>query len=60
MPRLPMPSDTEAFNDETRAAVRHLLATRNSMPRRAAISRTLGRPGRCFPTSSTTCATTRH
>ena len=32
MPRLPMPSDTEAFAEETRAAVRHILETRNSMP----------------------------
>lgn len=32
MPRLPMPSDTNAFAEETRAAVRHLLKTRNSMP----------------------------
>jgi 4-carboxymuconolactone decarboxylase len=32
MPRLPMPSDTEAFAEETRAAVRHILQTRRSMP----------------------------
>jgi 4-carboxymuconolactone decarboxylase len=32
MPRLPMPSDTEAFSEETRAAVRHILKTRHSMP----------------------------
>jgi 4-carboxymuconolactone decarboxylase len=32
MPRLPMPSDTEAFSEDTRAAVRHILKTRNSMP----------------------------
>ncbi len=32
MPRLPIPSDTAAFTDETRAAVRHILATRKSMP----------------------------
>ena len=32
MPRLPMPSDTEAFSEETRAAVRHILQTRHSMP----------------------------
>ncbi len=32
MPRLPIPSDTEAFPEETRAAVRHILATRHSMP----------------------------
>jgi 4-carboxymuconolactone decarboxylase len=32
MPRLPIPSDTEAFAEETRAAVRHILQTRHSMP----------------------------
>ena len=32
MPRLPIPSDTEAFAEETRAAVRHILKTRHSMP----------------------------
>ena len=32
MPRLPIPSDTEAFSEETRAAVRHILKTRNGMP----------------------------
>src|SRR5215467_5380188 len=32
MPRLPIPSDTEAFTEETRAAIRHILKTRNSMP----------------------------
>jgi 4-carboxymuconolactone decarboxylase len=32
MPRLPMPSDTEAFPEETRAAVRHILKTRHSLP----------------------------
>jgi 4-carboxymuconolactone decarboxylase len=32
MPRLPIPSDTEAFAEETRAAVRHILQTRRSMP----------------------------
>jgi len=32
MPRLPIPSDTEAFAEETRAAVRHILQTRKSMP----------------------------
>ena len=32
MPRLPIPSDTSAFPDETRAAVRHILTTRKSMP----------------------------
>lgn len=32
MPRLPFPSDTEAFAEATRVGVRHLLKTRNSMP----------------------------
>lgn len=32
MPRLPFPSDTDAFSEETRAAVRHIRATRKSMP----------------------------
>ena len=32
MPRLPIPSDTEVFTGETRAAVRHILQTRKSMP----------------------------
>lgn len=32
MPRLPIPSDTNAYPEETRAAVRHILATRKSMP----------------------------
>jgi 4-carboxymuconolactone decarboxylase len=32
MPRLPIPSDTEAFAEETRAAVRHILQTRHSLP----------------------------
>ena len=32
MPRLPIPADTEMFAEETRAAVRHILQTRNSMP----------------------------
>lgn len=32
MPRLPFPSDTPAFPEETRAAVRHILATRKSLP----------------------------
>src|SRR4030095_14588098 len=31
MPRLPIPSDTEAFSEETRAAVRHILKQRHSM-----------------------------
>ena len=32
MPRLPIPSDTEAFAEATRAAVRHILETRKSLP----------------------------
>ncbi len=32
MARLPIPSDTDAFSDETRTAVRHIQATRGSMP----------------------------
>lgn len=32
MPRLPIPSDSEEFSDETRAAVRHIQETRGSMP----------------------------
>jgi len=32
MPRLPFPADTDDFSDETRAAVRHNLETRKSMP----------------------------
>ena len=32
MPRLPFPTDTDDFSDETRAAVRHIQETRGSMP----------------------------
>ena len=32
MPRLPIPSDTEAFSEDTRAAVRHIFETRGSTP----------------------------
>ena len=32
MARLPFPADTDAFSDETRAAVRHIQSTRGSMP----------------------------
>lgn len=32
MPRLPMPSDTAAFSEETRAAMRHILETRTTIP----------------------------
>ena len=45
MPRLPMPSDTEAFAEETRAAVRHILKTRNSMPPPSSYLTYAGRAG---------------
>lgn len=32
MPRLPIPSDTDAFSEETRTAIRHILETRKSTP----------------------------
>lgn len=32
MPRLPIPTDTDAFTEETRAAMRHILETRKSLP----------------------------
>lgn len=32
MPRLPFPADTDAYSGETRAAIRHILATRKSLP----------------------------
>jgi 4-carboxymuconolactone decarboxylase len=32
MARMPIPSDSEAFSEATRAAVRHILETRGSMP----------------------------
>ena len=32
MPRLPMPSDTAGFSEETRAAMRHILKTRTTIP----------------------------
>ena len=32
MPRLPIPSDSDGFSEETRAAVRHILETRGGMP----------------------------
>jgi 4-carboxymuconolactone decarboxylase len=32
MPRMPIPADTDEFSEGTRAAVRHILKTRNSMP----------------------------
>jgi 4-carboxymuconolactone decarboxylase len=32
MPRLPIPTDTEAFSEETRAAMRHIRRTRTTIP----------------------------
>lgn len=32
MPRLPIPSDTDAFSEETRAAMRHIHKTRTTVP----------------------------
>lgn len=32
MPRLPIPTDSEEFSEETRAAIRHIQATRTTMP----------------------------
>jgi 4-carboxymuconolactone decarboxylase len=32
MPRLPIPSDTDAFPEETRAAMRHIYKTRTTVP----------------------------
>src|SRR2546428_4277823 len=45
MPRLPIPSDTEAFPEETRAAVRHILQTRHSMPPPSSYLTYAGRAG---------------
>ena len=32
MPRLPIPSDSEEFSEETRAAMRHIHKTRTTVP----------------------------
>ncbi len=32
MPRLPIPTDSEEFSEETRSAIRHIKSTRKSMP----------------------------
>src|SRR2546428_10300903 len=45
MPRLPIPSDVEAFTEETRAAVRHILQTRKSMPPPSSYLTYAGRAG---------------
>ena len=45
MPRLPIPSDVEAFTEETRAAVRHILQTRKSLPPPSSYLTYAGRAG---------------
>jgi 4-carboxymuconolactone decarboxylase len=45
MPRLPIPSDTAEFAEETRAAVRHILQTRKSMPPPSSYLTYAGRAG---------------
>jgi hypothetical protein len=45
MPRLPIPSDTEEFAEKTRAAVRHILQTRKSMPPPSSYLTYAGRAG---------------
>jgi 4-carboxymuconolactone decarboxylase len=45
MPRLPMPSDTEGFSEETRAAVRHIRQTRHSLPPPSSYLTYAGRAG---------------
>src|SRR5919197_2937989 len=45
MPRLPIPSDTETFTEETRAAVRYILQTRHSLPPPSSYLTYAGRAG---------------
>ena len=45
MPRLPIPSDTDEFSNETRAAVRHIRETRKSMPPPSSYLAYAGRAG---------------
>lgn len=45
MPRLPIPSDSDEFSEETRAAVRHILETRKSMPPPSAYLAYAGKAG---------------
>ena len=45
MPRLPIPSDTQEFTEETRAAVRHILETSKSMPPPSSYLTYAGRAG---------------
>ena len=45
MPRLPIPSDTQEFTEETRVAVRHILQTRKSMPPPSSYLTYAGRAG---------------
>lgn len=45
MPRLPMPTDSDAFSEETRAAIRHIKATRTTMPPPSAYLTHAGKAG---------------
>lgn len=45
MPRLPIPTDTDQFSDETRAAVRHIRATRKTIPPPSSYLTYAGRAG---------------
>src|SRR5215471_3766348 len=45
MARLPIPTDTERFTEETRVAVRHILKTRKSMPPPSSYLAYAGRAG---------------
>jgi len=59
MPRMPIPSDSPEFSEETREAVRHILATRNSMPPPSSYLTYAGKAADYCLTWSTICATTR-
>ena len=59
MSRLPIPSDTGEFEEETRAAVRHILQTRKSMPPPSSYLTYAGKAGAPLRTSSNTSDTTR-
>lgn len=45
MPRLPIPTDTDSFPEETRAAVRHIRATRKTIPPPSSYLTYAGRAG---------------
>src|SRR5262245_52964480 len=44
-PRFPVPSESEDFSEETRAAVRHIVTTRKSMPPPSSYLAYAGRAG---------------